>query len=151
MGGGREYLATGGFSQYLYEIIGEPYCVNGLKGEMIRKRGVPDGHSALPAYSNTSDIYFSPDENGVACQGKVYVDRTMVLDFDWSHSHCNKSDGRQFQKGVVHVQRYEFVKVDEHGRHIFERLSDEARCMSNYEMKLYGPMIKHFCPTVKFR
>lgn len=151
LGGGQEYLKTGGFSSYLYERIGEPFFSNGLKGEMITKKGVQYGHSALPAYSNTSDVYFRPDESGKACQAKVYTGRTMVLDFDWSHSHTNKCDGRQFAKGVIHVQQYKFIKIDEKGRHVFKRMSNEARCMNNAEMKLYRPMIKHFCPTIKFR
>lgn len=151
MGGGQEYLVTGGFSTYLYVRIGDPFFANGLKGEMIRKKNIPYGHSALSTYSNTSDVYFRPNDEGVACQAKVYTVRSMILDFDWSHPHMNKKDGRNFEKGVVHVQQYQFIKIDENGKHVFQRMSDNARCMNNQEMKRYGPLLKHFCPTVKFR
>ena len=78
-----------------------------------------------------------------------YISRKMCIDFDWSHTHTNKgteSDGRSFQKGVIHVQTY---RVEKDGT--TTRLSNNARYMNNSEMKKYGPIIKAFNPDVKFR
>lgn len=113
---------------------------------MIKKVGDRDTHTTLPYYSNTSDIYFRKNANGI-CQARVYVGQKMFLDFDWSHLHINKGgDGRAFKQGVVHVQVW---KENKDGT--FTRISNQARNMSNAEMKKYGPIIKAFCPDVKFR
>lgn len=118
--------------------------VNGVKGHLIKKVGDSDTHTNLPYYSNTSDVYFRQNKNGV-CQARVYVGQKKYLDFDRSHNHKN-SDGRKFERGVVHVQVW---KQNKDGS--FSRLSDDARSMSNAEMKKYGPILKAYCPTVKLR
>lgn len=127
-----------------YVSIAPARTVNGVKGHLIKKVGDSDTHTNLPYYSNTSDVYFRQNANGV-CQARVYAGQKMFLDFDWSHSHKN-SDGRIFQKGVVHVQIW---KQNSDGT--FSRLSKNARSMNNAEMKKYGPLLKSFCPSVKFR
>lgn len=71
----------------------------------------------------------------------------MFLDFDWSHQHINiGGNGRVFKQGVVHVQIW---KENKDGT--FTRVSNQARCMNNEEIKKYGALIKYFCPDVKFR
>jgi hypothetical protein len=73
----------------------------------------------------------------------------MCIDFDWGHTHKNDGvgcDGRIFPKGVVHVQTY---KVESDSS--ITRLSNNARYMSDNEIKKYGPIIKAFNPKVKFR
>lgn len=118
--------------------------VNGVQGHLIKKVGDKDTHTSLPYYSNTSDMYVRKNATGV-CQGRVYVGQKMFLDFDWSHPHKN-FEGKTFDKGVVHVQMW---KQNSDGS--FTRLSNNARYMSNKEMKKYGPLIKSYCPEVKFR
>lgn len=61
----------------------------------------------------------------------------MTIDSDWSHAHTNKTDGRRFERGVVHVQVWQ-----QNADGTFTRLSNQARMMSNAEMKKYGPLIK---------
>ena len=152
MGGQNQYIETGGFSEYLYEQIGETVHMNGLTGKMIKLKTDKDGtHTGLPSFSNTSDVYFRKGKDGLACQAKAYESRKMIIDFDWSHEHINSSDGRTFPKGIVHVQRYEYLGKDEDGKVIYKRLSGEARLMNNAEMKKYGALIKKFNPNVKFR
>ncbi len=91
-------------------------------------------------------MYFRKNNAGV-CQGRVYLDHKVTLDFDWSHDHTNNGiDGRHFRRGVVHVQIWQ-QKPDG----TFTRISNGARLMNNAEMKQYGPLIKTFCPGVKFR
>lgn len=148
MGNQRVYISTGGFSQYLYEdhVGFSPVTVNGVRGKALHYIGDGIGdHTGLPQYADTSDMYFRVGKDGKVIQGKVYIDRKHAIDFDWSHRHVN-SDGRTFQKRVVHVQVY---RVDEKGNS--HRLSDSARYMNNAEIAKYGPIIHAFNPDVKFR
>ena len=127
-----------------YVSIENAKIINGVKGHLIKKAGDSDTHTNLPYYSNSSDVYFRKNTNGV-CQARVYVGQKMFLDFDWSHQHKN-SDGKSFDKGVVHVQMW---KRNSDGT--FTRLSNDARYMNNKEMTRYGALIKAYCPEVKFR
>lgn len=71
--------------------------------------------------------------------------RKPFLILTGSHAHTNKGDGRKFERGTVHVQVW---KQNKDGT--FIRIND-ARSMSNAEMKKYGPILKDYCPSVKFR
>ncbi len=148
MGNGAEFLrgiALGG-AKCEYEVIGASKSVGGIRGKILKRKDSSATHSNLPQYAVTSDMYFRQNVHGV-CQGRVYLDHRMCIDFDWSHQHVNNgTDGRVFKPGVVHVQVW---KQNADGT--FTRVSDRARNMSNAEMKKYGPLIKAFCPTVKFR
>lgn len=128
-----------------YTPLAPSKIVNGVKGTLLKKVGDKDTHTSLPYYSNTSEVYFRQNKNGV-CQARVYVGNKTYLDFDWSHNHTNKDSSRTFKAGRVHVQ----VWV-ERPDGSFLRTSDSARSMSNAEMKKYGPILKAFCPYVKLR
>lgn len=146
MGNGADFFtrdAKGRRSEY--EAVENAVIINGVKGKVIKKIGDKETHTNLPYYSNTSDVYFRKNKDGV-CQGRVYVGQKKYLDLDWSHVHVNKTDGRTFSKGVVHVQMWA-----ENSDGSFSRVSDSARLMNNAEIKKYGPLIRHFCPNVKFR
>lgn len=146
MGNQRQYLASGGFSEYLYQDESPKVTINGVTGKMISKITDPTGtHDGLPLYSNTSDIYFKKGKDGLASQAKTYKDRKTILDFDWSHTHLN-ADGTVFPKGTVHVQVY---KIDDKGNIV--RLSKQAKSMTDYQIKKYGPIIHYFNPNVKFK
>lgn len=145
MGNGKDFFARdaeGRRSEYV--SLAPPITVNGVTGHLIKKKGDSDTHTNLPYYSNTSDVYFRQNKYGVV-QGRVYIGNKMFLDFDWSHNHEN-SDGRKFPRGVVHVQMWR-----ENGPADFVRLGDNARMMNNAEIKKYGPLLRRFCPTIKFR
>lgn len=145
MGNERQYLASGGFSQYLYVDESPRVTINGVTGKMISKITDPTGiHDGLPTYANTSDMYFKKGQDGLASQARLYKDRKIVMDFDWSHTHKN-SDGKVFPKGTVHVQVYQ---VDSKGN--ITRLSD-ARIMTDAEIKKYGPILLYYNPNVKFK
>ncbi len=146
MGNGADFFSRDEKGrQSEYEPLEPARTVNGVKGHLIKKVGDSDTHTNLPFYSNTSDIYFRQNKNGV-CQARAYAGQKLYLDFDWSHTHINNSDGRKFPRGTVHVQVW---KQNKDGS--FSRLSDEARSMSNAEMKKYGPILKDYCPSVKLR
>ena len=118
--------------------------VNGVKGHLIKKVGDSDTHTNLPFYSNTSDLYFRQNENGV-CQARVFIGQKTYLDFDWSHTHINKGNGRKFERGTVHVQVW---KQNKDGT--YTRVTEDRR-MNNAEMKKYGHIFKDYCLSVKLR
>lgn len=128
-----------------YVALAPSKIVNGVKGTLIKKKGDSDTHTNLPYFSNTSEVYFRKNANGV-CQARVYIGQKKYLDLDWSHDHRNSTDGRIFHRGTVHVQVW---KENKDGT--FSRVSDAARSMSNAEMKRYGPLLKAFCPDIKLR
>lgn len=146
MGNGRIY-PEGGFTgaNAAYERIGDYKYANDLRGSIVKRKNDTADHSNLPQFANTSDMYFRQNANGV-CQARVYIDHATFLDFDWSHRHTNKGNGRSFERGIVHVQMW---TRDKDGS--FIRLSDDARMMNNAEMKKYGPLIRLFCKDMKFR
>lgn len=146
MGCERKYLKIGGFSEFLYETVGQARTINGVRVKVIKLKTDKSGtHSSLPQFSCTSDMYLRLGPDGLPCQAKVYIGRRMFLDFDWAHCHKN-SDGRRFERGTVHVQKY-FVNSD--GR--IERLSDDARYMDDAEIGKYGEILQSFNPNVKLR
>lgn len=145
MGNGADFFSRderGRRSEYV--SLESARTVNGVKGHLIKKVGDSDTHTNLPFYSNTSDVYFRQNKDGV-CQARLFIGQKTFLDFDWSHTHINKGDGRKFERGTVHVQIW---KQNKDGT--FTRVED-ARSMSNAEMKKYEPLLKNFCPSVKLR
>lgn len=146
MGNGADFFARDAEGrQSEYESLSPAVTINGIKGHLIKRKGDSDTHTNLPFYANSSDVYFRQNVKGV-CQARTYMGHNLHLDLDWSHAHTNKGDGRHFPAGVVHVQIWEKQKDG-----TFKRLSNEARFMNNHEMKRFGPILKYFCPSVKFR
>lgn len=149
MGNQQAYIESGGFSQYLYKDH-NGFCVkevNGTRGKVVLDQRDPNGqHYSLPSYANTSDMYFKVAKNGEVTQGRLYINRKSVLDFDWGHTHTNKSNGKLFPKGTIHVQEY---SVDSNGKLI--RHSDDARLMTDKEIKKYGPLIKAYNHNAKLK
>ncbi len=140
MGGQHSYLPSGGFKEYLYHQIGETITANGISGKVIAKSGGTPGHDGLPQYSNTSKIYFKPDENGKIEQARVYDGRRCVLDIDWGHNH------HEFKKGIVHVHEYiigKDSKLHRDGKHV--------RYLDNDEMKKYGELLRKAYLGIRFR
>lgn len=149
MGNQQDYIGSGGFSQYLYKDHKgfSAKEINGVRGKVVLDQRDPNGkHYSLSTYANTSDMYFKVAKGGEVIQGRLYIDRKSVLDFDWGHTHTNTSDGKTFTKGTVHVQEY---SVDSKGMLI--RHSDSARLMTDVEIKKYGPIILAYNLNVKFR
>ncbi len=105
VGNGAEFfkaIALGGAKRE-YETVGSAKTVGGVKGKIVKRSGTDGNHSDLPQYAVTSDMYFRQNESGV-CQARVYLDHKMTIDFDWSHAHTNKTDGRRFERGVPHCE-----------------------------------------------
>lgn len=142
MGNGREYLPSGGFSQYLYHQVGETITAsNGVQGKVVTEYSDNEKyHSSLPQYSNTSEVYFKNDDvTHTVEQARVYKDRKVAFDLDWGHQH------KEFPKGVVHVHEW---RLDRNGN--WTR-TGKVRYMNNEEMARYGELLRLANPNVKFR
>lgn len=147
MGNQREYIASGGFSAYLYEDHPDrkPMFINGVRAKVVKLITDKTGtHSGLPSYANTSTMYLRVGHDGEVIQAKLYKDRKHCLDFDWGHVHKNAGEKTVFPKGVVHVQTYSVNNIG-------VRYSNNARLMTESEIKKYGAILKAFNPNVKFR
>lgn len=151
MGNQKDRKSDGTFSRHLYEDHPDykTVVINGIKAKVVRLADDTKGGSArLPPYAQTSDMYFKIGADGKVAQAKLYVNQSMVLDFDWSHDHRNPGTPKSeaFRTGTVHVQEYV-----SNGSGGFTRLSDRARLMTDTEIEKYGPIIHHFNSYVKFR
>lgn len=139
MGNQRYFIASGGFSEYLYVTVGEAVTINGFRCKIIKMpEDNNEHHAGLPNFSNTSDIYVGLGPGDVPRQLRIYKDRHHYKDFDWGHEHVN-DDGTKFPKGVVHVQRYPGAK------------GSDARYMTSVEHKLLDAVIKYFAPFAKLK
>ena len=137
MGNQRNFLESGGFSEYLYETVGEVVTINGLRCKIIKMLSDTNNHYAgLPKFSNTSDIYVGLGPGDVPRQLRIYKDRRNYKDFDWGHEHIN-SDGTKFPKGVVHVQRYPGAN------------GSDARYMTSAEHQVLDAVISYFAPFAR--
>lgn len=151
MGNARDLNPDGGF--HLYSYMNHPMFsaveINGLRAKVIKWIDDKDGnHTSLPAFADTSDIYLRTDPIGKVVQARVYVSRTMTIDFDWGHDHRNPGTPRseQFHKGTVHVHEHSALC---NGK--FDRDSNAARLMTDEEITRYGPVLRHFNSKVKFK
>ncbi len=152
MGNQRQFNPNGGFYEYNYRTLTQYgiFTCNGITSKVVEDVNKVEDHFSLPSYSNTSDMYFKEGVGGAIIQGRYYdVDRKMVLDFDWGHTHVNKTDkGKiiaKFPKGVVHVQPY--IEIGGHSK----RMNNDARLMTEDEIKKFGKHILHWNPDVKFQ
>jgi len=147
MGGQNYYKAEGGFSQYLYQHVGDVIEYNGIHAKVIEYVGTKDHHEGLPYYSNTSDMYLKIADNQTYVEKAiVYVDRHAAFELDWGHPHTNKKgNGQSFDVGVVHVHELEIF-----GNSVRRKQTD-ARFMTAAEIKKYGKILKKAYPQIKFK
>lgn len=147
MGGQNYYKAEGGFSQYLYQLVGETIEINGIQAKVIEYIGTKDHHEGLPYYSNTSDMYLKIADNQTYVEKAiVYIDRHAAFEFDWGHEHTNKKgNGKSFPIGVVHVHELERIG------NTVRRKNKDARLLTAAEVSKYGKILKKVYPQIKFK
>ncbi len=112
MGGTKQYLSSGGFSEQTYKQIGT--TSNGIK--ILGK--VKGNNSATPGRSNTPFTQYAAldSKNGSLKQISFYGrenGRQKIKDIDFGHSHDNIINGKivkSFKDNEIHVQVY-----DKHG------------------------------------
>ena len=143
MGDVKSYNPSGGFDQYLYTQVGEPFTApNGVQGKIITKYSSANNfHESLPKYSNTSEVYLKRSDKGThpVEQARIYKDRKVVLDFDWGHTH------KTFQQGIVHVHEWHYNNQGKWVR------CENPRYLNNDEIRKYGDLLKLAYPNIKFR
>jgi hypothetical protein len=143
MGQQKQYIASGGFTVYLYYQVGDTIVAsNGVAGKVVRKID-QSSYDGLPILSNTSEVYFKINSQGEIIQARIYKDRKPVCDFDWDHPHIN-GNGESFPEGIVHVQLFNKNKNG-----IWIRDGKHARYMSPEEISRYGELLKKANPNVK--
>ena len=121
--------------------MGDTISANGISAKVVEKINKDDSAQGLPAFSNTSDLYFGKGKkSGEIIQLRLYKNRKAYMDFDWGHPHGD------FPTGKVHVHFYEF---DATGK--LQKIKGKDRLMNNAEIKKYGPLIKKANPKAKFR
>lgn len=101
MGGEKDYLESGGFSNYEYREIG--YTDNGIK--IIQKK---HGKANTPMKSNTPNTNYAKinDRSKELDQVTSYKGRQKQKDIDTGHIHVNPGDKRRFEKENIHVHDY---------------------------------------------
>lgn len=141
MGGLKHYLQTGGFTEILYQQVGETISAGGISAKVIDKNDGPGTHDGLPMYSNTAEVYLKlSDKTNLIEQARIYTDRKACFDFDWGHTH-----DADHPKGIVHVHEW-FVGKDGQLKR-----GHKVRLMNNDEMARYGELLKKAFPNIKFR
>ena len=99
MGGTKQYLSEGGFSEYKYKTV--EILPNGAK--VVQKK--ESDNNSLPSYSNTPYTYYAVADNEGIKQITYYGGgkdgRRKTKDIDWRHGHG------KFKAGEIHVHLYE--------------------------------------------
>lgn len=140
MGNTREYIPSGGFTQYLYHQIGDIITApNGIRGKIVTEiSDKNNSHPSLPIYSNNSDIYMKlADNDNFVEQIRVYKNRKALLDIDWNHAH----DG--FKLGQAHIHEWKEIK-----KGIWVRST--KRSLTPEEISKYVPLIRMVYPNITF-
>ena len=133
MGSGSNLNPVGGF--FMLEWEEENSTIMGVK---ILKNNSNKRSNDLPAYSNTSYMYFKRDSSGEITQLRVYdkSHRAMLdIDINPSKPHKNK-DGSVIPAGITHVHEW---KLNSKGELIRSKV---GRRLSNFEIKMYGEILK---------
>lgn len=141
MGSGSNRNPGGGFSKLEWETVSIISGVKVLANTNNKRSG------DLPAYSNTSNMYFKRDASGEITQLRVYdkSHRAMLdIDINPSKPHKNK-DGEMIPTGMTHVHEW---RENEKGELV---RSKYGRYLSNEEMKKYGDLIKEANSKAEFR
>lgn len=140
MGGQRQYLSGGGFSDYQYRQVGETIVAgNGVSGKIIaRIDETAEGHSGLPKYSSTSEVYLKiSDETNKVEQAGIYKNRKLVYQIDWGHPHGG------IENGIAHVHTFDWSRKNPR--------SKKVTMMSNELIARYGELLKKADSGIKFR
>ena len=143
MGSGSNRNPEGGFS--IYEWDEEPDLIAGVKVlyNTNNKRS-----NDLPAYSDTSTMYFKRDANGEIIQLRIYDPITHEakydIDINPQKSHKNK-DGTFIDVGVTHIHEWRLDKKGELVR------GKRARLLTSLEQLCYNDILQAANDHVKYQ
>ena len=140
MGGGKDYLEKGGFSNYNWEYKGEK--IDDIK---VIYNSKDQARNSLPTYSNTSEAYLRKEGNEIA-QIRLYKNRKAIIDVDLNPQKDHRSpNGERVVKGVAHIHEWYQNKNGEWKRQKF------ARYLTDKEIKEHGEQLKRYNQKVKFK
>lgn len=143
MGSGSNRNPLGGF--YTLEWEAEPSTIAGVK---VLKNTSNKRSNDLPAYSNSSNMYFKRDASGEIVQLRVYDESShgAILDIDINPSkpHENK-DGSIIPAGVTHVHTW---KKNAKGKLVRNK---KGEYLSDEQIKKYGDKIRAANSSVRFK
>ncbi len=142
MGSGNNRNPAGGFLSL--EWSEEPKTIEGVK---VLYNNTNKRSNDLPAYSNTSSMYFKRDASGEITQLRVYdkQHRAMLdIDINPKSAHKNK-DGTVIPAGVTHIHEW---KVNPDGSISRGR---SARLLTASEIKKYGKKLEAANEHVKYK
>lgn len=142
MGSGNNRKPGGGFT--ILEWIDEPETIEGVK---VLYNDTNKRSNDLPAYSNTSSMYFKRDASGEIVQLRVYdkQHRAMYdIDINPKKPHKNK-DGTVISAGVTHIHEW---KVDANGNLVRGR---KGRLLTQSEIAKYGKKLEAANEQVKYQ
>ena len=103
MGSGNNRKPGGGFT--ILEWTDEPKTIEGVK---VLYNDTNKRSNDLPAYSNTSSMYFKRDASGEIIQLRVYDKQHRArfdIDINPKKPHVNK-DGTVIPAGVTHIHEW---------------------------------------------
>lgn len=142
MGSGNNRNPAGGFTKLEWKE--EPKTIEGVK---VLCNDTNKRSNDLPAYSNTSSMYFKRDSSGEITQLRVYDKQHRAkfdIDISPKDSHTNK-DGTVIPAGVTHIHEW---TVDAKGRLIRGR---KARLLTKSEIAKYGKKLEAANEQVKYK
>lgn len=110
MGSGNNRNPAGGF--FTQEWDAEPELVAGVK---VLRNNNNKRTNDLPAYSNTSDMYFKRNENGEIVQLRIYDKaHRAAYDIDINPAKPHNEKGKSVMPaGVTHVHEWKLNKNGE--------------------------------------
>lgn len=133
MGSGNNRNPEGGFLTYEWDE--EPDLIAGIKvlSNTNNKRS-----NDLPAYSNTSTMYFKRDADGEIIQLRVYDPTTHEAKFDIDinpkKGHDNKN-GTYIEAGITHIHEWKYNSRGELAR------GKKARLLTSLEIMSYNDIL----------
>lgn len=143
MGSGSNRNPLGGFNTLEWDA--EPTTIAGVK---VLKNTSNKRSNDLPAYSNTSNMYFKRDSSGEITQLRIYDKSShgaaLDIDINPSKPHENK-DGSIIPAGVTHVHRW---KTNSEGKLVRNK---KGEFLSDEQIKKYGDTLKAANSNVRFR
>lgn len=142
MGSGNNRNPAGGF--LTLEWKEEPNTIEGVK---VLYNETNKRSNDLPAYSNTSFMYFKRDASGEISQLRIYdtAHRAMMdIDINPMKPHRNK-DGTVIPAGVTHVHEW---TVNPDGTLVRGR---KARLLTEGEIKRFGKKLEAANKDVRYK
>lgn len=142
MGSGNNRKPGGGF--VTLEWKEEPKTIEGVK---VLYNDTNKRSNDLPAYSNTSTMYFKRDASGEIVQLRVYDKKHRAMydiDINPKKPHNNK-DGTTIPVGVTHIHEW---KVNADGTLVRGR---KGRLLSKSEIKKFGKKLEAANDKVKYK